>query len=332
MPSFAVLFLALAATLPAATADTTSDPARTANNTDSENFRLFNECRPIFVDIGQLTTESRAFGLHKEDLRIAAETRLRVARLLASEDDRGTSGLFIDAIADPKTYSIEVNHSKPLEDRFGHYGMAVTKSYARSGTNSTDTGFIFWGLSELMDEFLLDYLRVNTAACDPPLSAWSEPPPHEDRVYRSDDVTTKPRLLYNVGPEYSEEARHKKLQGAVLLSVEVWPDGRAHNIRVLEGVGMGLDKKAIEAVQQWRFPRQTQLAHRLGFNPSRLELQTPIAIREGWEETSQMEERDSDGGSRQQPRLGPPPHESHWVSLAECGPGRTSCRKARMRH
>jgi TonB family protein len=30
-------------------------------------------------------------------------------------------------------------------------------------------------------------------------------------------------------------------------------DGRATNIRVAKGLGMGLDEKAIEAVRTWRF-------------------------------------------------------------------------------
>ena len=253
MPGFAVLFLGFAASLPAVAADKVADRDASANNTDSENFRLFDDCSPIFVGIEPLTTESRAFGLHKGDLRIAAETRLRVARLLAGEDDRRTSGLFIYASADPTTYTIEVKYSKSLRDRFGQDGMAVTKSYKVSGDKSSDDRFILSRLSELMDDFLVDYLAVNAAACNPPLPAWSKPPPPEDRVYRSDDVTTKPRVLYKVEPTYSEKARSKKLQGAVLLSVEVWPDGRAHNVRVLEGVGMGLDESAIEALQQWRF-------------------------------------------------------------------------------
>jgi protein TonB len=30
-------------------------------------------------------------------------------------------------------------------------------------------------------------------------------------------------------------------------------DGRAHRIRVRSGLGLGLDEKAIEAVQTWKF-------------------------------------------------------------------------------
>ena len=72
-------------------------------------------------------------------------------------------------------------------------------------------------------------------------------------VFRIGGGVTSPRLLYKVEPEYSEEARKAKYQGTVMLAVEVWEDGIAHNIRVLRSLGLGLDEKAVEAVKQWKF-------------------------------------------------------------------------------
>jgi len=60
-------------------------------------------------------------------------------------------------------------------------------------------------------------------------------------------------LMFKREPEYSEVARIAKYQGTVTLYVEVGPDGIAHNIRVLNGLGLGLDEKAIDAVSQWQF-------------------------------------------------------------------------------
>ena len=75
----------------------------------------------------------------------------------------------------------------------------------------------------------------------------------ESRVRRVSSEVSSPRLLRKVEPEYSDEARRAKLQGTVELGMEVWEDGKAHNIRVLRSVGMGLDEKAVEAVNQWVF-------------------------------------------------------------------------------
>ena len=72
-------------------------------------------------------------------------------------------------------------------------------------------------------------------------------------VFRIGGGVSAPRLTYKVEPEYSEEARKAKYQGTVVLAIEVWPDGKAHNIRVVRSLGLGLDEKAINAVQKWRF-------------------------------------------------------------------------------
>ncbi len=72
-------------------------------------------------------------------------------------------------------------------------------------------------------------------------------------VFRVGNGVSPPRPLYKPEPEYSEEARKPKYQGTVVLYVENWPDGKAHNIRVVRSLGLGLDDKAIEAVTKWKF-------------------------------------------------------------------------------
>ena len=54
-------------------------------------------------------------------------------------------------------------------------------------------------------------------------------------------------------PKYSEEARQAGLEGAVLLRVEISPDGKATNMRVIRPLGLGLEEKAMEAVALWQF-------------------------------------------------------------------------------
>jgi len=61
-----------------------------------------------------------------------------------------------------------------------------------------------------------------------------------------------PNCYYQPTPEYSDEARKTKYQGAVVVEGIVNVDGRITNIRVLKGVGMGLDENAIAAVKTWR--------------------------------------------------------------------------------
>ncbi|HBY60328.1 MAG TPA: energy transducer TonB [Solibacterales bacterium] len=72
-------------------------------------------------------------------------------------------------------------------------------------------------------------------------------------VYRIGGGVSAPVPIFKVEPEYSEEARKAKYQGTVLLAIVVDEQGRTSNIRVIRSLGLGLDEKAIEAVQKWRF-------------------------------------------------------------------------------
>jgi TonB family protein len=62
-----------------------------------------------------------------------------------------------------------------------------------------------------------------------------------------------PSCAYCPDPKYSEEARKAKYQGTVVLQAVITPDGRAIEIQVVKGPGLGLEEKAVEAVRLWRF-------------------------------------------------------------------------------
>ena len=54
-------------------------------------------------------------------------------------------------------------------------------------------------------------------------------------------------------PEYSDEARAAGIEGDVLLEVEFSAAGVARVLRVIEGLGYGLDALAVQAAEQMRF-------------------------------------------------------------------------------
>ncbi len=72
-------------------------------------------------------------------------------------------------------------------------------------------------------------------------------------VFRVGGGVSQPVVIYRVDPEYSEEARKAKYSGTVLLAVVIDTEGHARDIHVLKSLGMGLDEKAMEAVQKWKF-------------------------------------------------------------------------------
>jgi TonB family protein len=62
-----------------------------------------------------------------------------------------------------------------------------------------------------------------------------------------------PVVIHSVQPEFSEQARQSNFQGSVALQLIVDANGNPQNIHITRHLGMGLDEKAIEAVQQYRF-------------------------------------------------------------------------------
>jgi periplasmic protein TonB len=80
-------------------------------------------------------------------------------------------------------------------------------------------------------------------------------------VFHVGGGVSPPRVIYQVDPEFSEEARKAKYQGACTLMLVVDTAGRPRNIRVVSSLGMGLDEKAIEAVKNWRFEPSQKDGH-----------------------------------------------------------------------
>jgi TonB family protein len=72
-------------------------------------------------------------------------------------------------------------------------------------------------------------------------------------LFRVGGGVSAPRAIYAPDPDYSEEARRAKYQGAVTLWVVVGPDGRVRDAKVSRALGMGLDEKALAAVRTWKF-------------------------------------------------------------------------------
>lgn len=75
-------------------------------------------------------------------------------------------------------------------------------------------------------------------------------PPH---IYHVGEDVSLPRATFSPTPEYTIEAAKKKIEGTVLLSLVVLPDGTSSNVRVIKGLGYGLDEQAVKAVSSWRF-------------------------------------------------------------------------------
>ena len=71
--------------------------------------------------------------------------------------------------------------------------------------------------------------------------------------YRPGSGIEPPRLLREVKAQYTEDARKKGITGAVMLEIVITSTGSVGDVKVLRGLGFGLDDRAVAAVRNWRF-------------------------------------------------------------------------------
>ena len=89
---------------------------------------------------------------------------------------------------------------------------------------------------------------TNFGSADTPAA---DPPKRQAASVASKDTPVS--LLSKPTPAYTPEARQKKIEGDVELDVEFTATGQIHVIRVVQGLGYGLDEAAVAAAQQIRF-------------------------------------------------------------------------------
>jgi len=73
------------------------------------------------------------------------------------------------------------------------------------------------------------------------------------QTYHVGGEVSAPKLVYAPDPEYSNKARRANYQGVCVVSAIVDAKGKPQHVQVVRHLGMGLEKKAVEAVKQYRF-------------------------------------------------------------------------------
>ena len=170
----AFVFLALSEPVRAQNITAAVDPEVAAKIRDIERerkrFELWNECRPMFffvlVDKEAENLETRVSSL--------MESRLRAARLYNSKLKHFNTTLYVSIEMmelnnkNGFVFTLSVEYKKFLSD------PAVSDSHFVSTWERDTFGvsdlegrddFILQRLSEMIDEFVLEYLRVNETAC-----------------------------------------------------------------------------------------------------------------------------------------------------------------------
>ncbi len=83
-------------------------------------------------------------------------------------------------------------------------------------------------------------------------AAQSKAQSKEEAVAITDDMTP-PRQSEVASPDYTAEARKKRIEGSVTLAIVVDRKGDVVAAKVVKGLGYGLDENAIIAVREWKY-------------------------------------------------------------------------------
>jgi len=89
----------------------------------------------------------------------------------------------------------------------------------------------------------------------------------------SSRVSSLPSAVALVDPGYSEEARRERIEGKLTLRVKIDAEGRVVDVRVIKGLGYGLDERAVAAMRKTRWkpakadgqPVGTEITYTLNF-------------------------------------------------------------------
>jgi len=81
--------------------------------------------------------------------------------------------------------------------------------------------------------------------------ARSQPTPASAR--RQTPIDTPVEIVFKPAPDYTDEAKALRIEGAIILEVEFAASSDVRVLRVLRGLGHGLDEEAVRAAGQIRF-------------------------------------------------------------------------------
>ena len=126
-------------------------------------FRLFADCGPMNLSVRDLDSEAKTIGLTKNLIQNNVESRLRTARLY---DPNSVPYLLVDIAVFHDFFHILIGYNKWVYDQSSHLNYySLTWRAGFIGSHSGTSGYILENVSQILDQFLVDYLRVNEEAC-----------------------------------------------------------------------------------------------------------------------------------------------------------------------
>lgn len=133
---------------------------------ERKTFRLLHNCDKVAFLIF-FSDDSNMKGLSKDRLKIVVESRLRGARLFREIFPAVNPMLSVSVFANERWYGVDLEFQKLLFDPHSEITQPIktweTRTTEKNNGNAED---VVGTLSRLLDEFIVEYLRVNEKACE----------------------------------------------------------------------------------------------------------------------------------------------------------------------
>ena len=129
-----------------------------------DRFELWNKCEPLGLVAETLSDDAAKIGLTREVVLKAVRSRLRAARLYS--DQSPGNYFYVNITVVGKSFSVSIAYYKLVMDlASAEFFPAITWRRGITGMHGRSSSYILSSVSEGMDEFIDEYLRVNASAC-----------------------------------------------------------------------------------------------------------------------------------------------------------------------
>ena len=130
-----------------------------------QQFELLTNCQPVYLLVENLGEDAKEIRLTKSLIVASAESRLRSAHIYTAKPNE--SYLYINVNVSGTAFNITITFKKTLHDHVSSFdGFGVTWNRIVTGTHGGNGMNVLPLIGMLMDEFLVEYLRVNEKACE----------------------------------------------------------------------------------------------------------------------------------------------------------------------
>ena len=128
-----------------------------------KQFQLFNHCNPVRFLVEDLSSDAKKIGLTRESMETVVELRLRSSFLY---DREAQSNLYVNVYVFKNVFSTSVQYRKLFFDiASGEENLATTWQKGGAGNHGKRADLLRSSISEHVDQFLVEYLRVNEDSC-----------------------------------------------------------------------------------------------------------------------------------------------------------------------